>query len=79
MLMKLKINGNLPYLYVFQKVQQHFILSIAKILCVCIINGSILLAIWTNVFINKVSFTGQDANTFPMEPILTFIAANVKP
>lgn len=36
------------------------------------------MAVWTNVFVDEFGFALQDSDASAVEPILTFIAANVE-
>lgn len=66
------------YLDLFHQLLEFFILFGTHILHVCEIDGIVLLTIGANIFVNTFGFTLQNAHTTTMEPVLTFVTANIK-
>ena len=67
------------YLNILQEYSQIFKLRVVERLHVGIVDGTIFLAVGANILIDKVRFALQYTNAFPMEPVLAFIATNIKP
>lgn len=42
------------------------------------VDGIVFLAVWTNVLVNEFGLTLQDSNALSMEPVLAFVATDVK-
>lgn len=67
------------YLHIPQELIKLLKVALCERLHVCEIDRVVLLAVGADVLVDKVSFARQYSNTFAVEPILTFIAANVEP